>query len=138
MPQFCPRCQSDEYKKAGLAKGRQRYQCKACGYHYSVSKLGKQIDPYYVVKALQLYLEGLSFREIERILGISHVSISNWVRMYSIKQPQQSQYRPAYEILTKDELAKKLLSQGYLQGHGLIVTELGDKFMVIRWERFRD
>jgi hypothetical protein len=29
-------------------------------------KIGK-IDDYYVTKALQLYLEGLSYREIERI-----------------------------------------------------------------------
>ena len=40
-------------------------------------KVGKQIDGYFVTKALQLYLEGLSYREIERIIGISHATISS-------------------------------------------------------------
>jgi hypothetical protein len=35
---------------------------------FTVNKIGKKIDDY-VTKALQLYLEGLSFREIERLLA---------------------------------------------------------------------
>ncbi|MFT4967609.1 MAG: transposase, partial [Candidatus Deianiraeaceae bacterium] len=30
--------------------------------------------------ALELYLEGLGFRSISRILKVSHVSIYNWIR----------------------------------------------------------
>ena len=75
----CPKCQSDNIVKSGIIKDRQRYLCKLCNYYFTVNKLGKKIDDYYVTKALQLYLEGLSFREIERIIGVSHVSISNWV-----------------------------------------------------------
>jgi transposase len=100
--------------------------------------MGKAIDKYYVVKALQLYLEGLSYREVERILGVSHVSVRNWVQMYKIQQPQQSQYHPSYQILTQNELQARLQDPQYLKGHGLLITELGDKFMVIRWERFKD
>ncbi len=32
-------------------------------------KEGKQIDSYYVIKALQLCVEGVSFQEIEKIVG---------------------------------------------------------------------
>ena len=45
------------------------------------------MNSYYVVKALQLYIEGISYREIERILGVSHVSVINWVKKYKIKAP---------------------------------------------------
>ena len=134
----CPRCQSPEHNKSGVVQGRQRYRCKGCGYHFTFQKMGKEIDKYYVVKALQLYLEGLTAREIERILGISHVSVLKWVRMYKIQRPQQTAYNPGYQILTKSELTQKLQEPGYLQGHGMLITELGDKFMIIRWERFRD
>ena len=75
----CPKCQNNQIVKSGIVKNRQRYLCKPCNYFFSVNKLGKKIDDYYVTKALQLYHEGLSFREIERIIGVSHVSISNWV-----------------------------------------------------------
>ena len=70
MPDTCPKCQQHNVVKSGIVKERQRFRCRDCNYYFTVKKLGKQIDDYYVTKALQLYLEGLSFREIERILGI--------------------------------------------------------------------
>ena len=58
------------------------------------------------INRLQLYLEGLTYREIERILGISHVSIMNWVKKYNIKRPYNSNYHPTYKILNATELGK--------------------------------
>ena len=134
--EFCPNCSSNKYVKSGIIKGRQRYKCKKCSYYFTVNKMGKQIDSYYVNKALQLYLEGLSYREIERILGISHVSIINWVKKYNIKRPYSFEYHSTYKILNANELAKYFSVNKNLIGAGVIVTELGDKFMLIRWERF--
>jgi transposase-like protein len=134
----CPNCGSDHYVKSGIINGRQRYRCKKCSYHFTVNKLGKKIDDYYVNKALQLYLEGLTYREIERILGISHVSIMNWVKKYNIKRPLRSKYHPTYKILNADELGKFFNDPVNLKGAGTVVTELGDKFMLIKWERFKD
>jgi transposase-like protein len=75
-------------------KGRQRYLCKECRYSVIVFKQGKSIDPYYVIKALQLYVEGASLREIERLLGIFHVSVYNWVKKYKIVIPESYDYHP--------------------------------------------
>ncbi len=133
----CPRCKHENIVKSGTAKGKQRYKCKECGYFFSVLKEGKSIDPYYVIKALQLYIEGLTFREIERILGVSHVSVMNWVRRYNIKAPENFEYRPTYKVLTHAELVSFFSDKDSLHGAGCVITELGDKFMVIKWERFR-
>ena len=135
---ICPNCNSERIIKSGIIKHRQRYKCKDCNYFFTVNKLGKKIDDYYVNKALQLYLEGLSYREIERILGISHVSIINWVKKYNIKRPLNTNYHPTYKILNAKELAKFFADSRNLSGAGTVVTELGDKFMLIKWERFRD
>ena len=135
---LCPNCGSDTYVKSGIVSNRQRYKCKSCGYYFSVNKVGKQIDDYYVNKALQLYLEGLTYREIERILGISHVSVMNWVKKYNIKRPSKTNYHPTYKILNATELSNYFQNTGNLSGAGVVVTELGDKFMLIKWERFRD
>jgi transposase-like protein len=32
--------------------------------------------------ALTLYLEGLGFRSIERILGFSHIAVYNWINSF--------------------------------------------------------
>ncbi|CAA0154388.1 transposase-like zinc-binding domain-containing protein [Tenacibaculum maritimum] len=134
----CPNCNSNTYIKSGIVNNRQRYKCKNCNYFFTVNKLGKQIDSYYVSKAFQLYLEGLTYREIERILGISHVTIMNWVKKYNIKRPKNSSYHPTYKILNAAELSKYFQDSTNLTGAGVLVTELGDKFMLIKWERFKD
>jgi transposase-like protein len=134
----CPSCNSQKYIKSGVINDRQRYKCKKCGYYFTVNKAGKKIDDYYVNKALQLYLEGLTYREIERVLGVSHVSVMNWVRKYKIKRPINSNYHSTYKILNETELAKYFSDVTNIAGSGVIVTELGDKYMLIKWERFRE
>jgi transposase-like protein len=134
----CPKCSNENISKSGIISGRQRYKCKNCNYHFSVAKLGKSIDKYYVIKALQLYLEGISLREIERIIGVSHVSVMNWVKEYGIKAPENSDYRPTYKIFNHEELVKFMSKKSEIAGSGMIITELGDKFMVIKWERFKN
>lgn len=135
---ICPSCSSENQIKSGIVNGRQRYKCKDCNYYFTVNKKGKKIDDYYVNKALQLYLEGLTYREIERILGISHVTVLKWVKKYQIKRPYTTNYHPSYKILNSSELASYFSDPLNVKGAGTIVTELGDKFMLIKWERFRD
>ncbi|MBP2833656.1 IS1 family transposase [Aquimarina sp. U1-2] len=134
----CPNCGSSSFIKSGIINNRQRFKCKSCNYFFSVNKIGKKIDDYYVNKALQLYLEGLTYREIERILGISHVSIMNWVKKYNIKRPYHTNYHPTYKIFNASEISNYFQNLNNLSGAGVVVTELGDKFMLIKWERFRD
>ena len=134
----CPRCQSVDVVKAGIVADRQRYKCKSCNYFYSVAKLGKAIDDYYIIKGLQLYLEGLSYREIERLLGVSHVTVMNWVRKYGVKRLDDIRYHPTYRILSHSELKAFISDKEILKGHGVLITEVGDKFMVIKWYRFKD
>jgi transposase-like protein len=134
----CPRCQENRIVKSGIVNDRQRYTCKSCRYSFTVFKLGKRIDDYYITKALQLYLEGLSYREIERIIGVSHVTISNWVKQYNIHKAPHEKYHSTYKILNHNELQEYMKNKENLLGAGMIITELGDKFMLIKWERFRD
>ena len=133
----CPKCDSPEATKSGVINERQRFKCKICSYHYTVAKMGREVDSYYVIKALQLFIEGVSYREIERLLGVSHVSVMNWVKKYGVKAPRQTDYHPTYKILNQRELADFFQKPENVKGAGMMVTEQGDKFMVIRWERFR-
>lgn len=134
----CPKCDNQQVIKSGVVGNRQRYKCKKCTYFFTVDKLGKKIDDYYVIKALQLHLEGISYREIERLLGISHVSVMNWVKKFGIKAPERYDYRPTYKIINHQELQELLKEKSFLSNSGMVLTELGDKYMMIKWERFRE
>ncbi|MCF6338724.1 MAG: IS1 family transposase, partial [Gammaproteobacteria bacterium] len=70
--QECPRCKSRNFIKSGVVKERQRYKCKECAYHYSVIQKSDTSKESERRLALTLYLEGLGFRSIGRILGFSH------------------------------------------------------------------
>lgn len=77
----CPRCQSAVVRKDGFVGIKQRHYCKSCQYHYTVSE--RKHKPINLKRfALELHLEGLSNREIKKVLGVSDVSIMNWIRIY--------------------------------------------------------
>ena len=135
---ICPKCNAVKVVKSGIIDNRQRYKCKTCNYYFTVNKIGKSIDSYYVIKALQLYIEGVSYREIERLLGVSHVSVMNWVKKYKIKAPENNEYHPTYKIFNHTELITFLQNPDNLKSTGMIITEIGDKFMMIKWERFKE
>ena len=78
----CPKCKSKNKIKNGFVKGIQRYKCKSCGYNFTVEKKSNAYPLSVKKKALQLYLEGLGFRSIGRILNVSNVSVLNWIRSF--------------------------------------------------------
>ncbi len=61
----------------------QRYKCKECNYNYTVSssKLISEREEKHQL-AFTLHNEGHSFHAISRILGVSHVSVMNWIRKH--------------------------------------------------------
>ncbi len=86
----CPKCQSSACVKDGIIKEKQRFKCKECTYRYTVSHRGISNDVRR--QAVQLYLSGLSFRSISKLLQCSHVTVSQWINEYgetlkSIRSP---------------------------------------------------
>jgi len=52
---------------------------------------------------LQLYLEGLGFRSIGRILGVSHVSIQKWIKKYG-QELEEPKSENAISVVELDEM----------------------------------
>ncbi|HBN06050.1 MAG TPA: hypothetical protein DD434_09750 [Bacteroidales bacterium] len=78
----CPKCNSNNKTKAGFVGRKQRFKCKECGCFFSVKFKSTALSHLYKRKALHLYIEGFSFREIGRILEVSNVSIMKWIKSY--------------------------------------------------------
>ena len=74
----CPEYGSKEKVKNGYNRGKQRYLCKECGRNYIGTKNGYPEST--KREALRYYTEGLGFRQIERLMHVSHVTVINWVK----------------------------------------------------------
>ncbi len=77
----CSRCNSKRVVKSGKTQGSQRYKCNDCNYHFTDNAKG--YDANIKRSAIHLYLEGLSIRNIGRILNVSDVSVGKWIKPIS-------------------------------------------------------
>jgi len=85
----CPKCQADErqVKDGFTAAGSQRYRCRVCGCRYTPRPKEHGYDEEVRLQALTLHLEGLTLREIGRILDVNHQSVANWIEAYANQLP---------------------------------------------------
>lgn len=74
--------------------------------------------------ALNLYLEGLGFRSIGRILGFSHVAVYQWVKAYGENLEQIK--RPTAQIVELDELHSYVGHKKTTAGSGLLLIDLAN------------
>ena len=120
----CANCKSERKTKDGIVGGRRRYKCKDCGFRYSIEdrSLARNLLKR---SALELYLEGLGFRSIGRILKVSHVSIYNWIRSFGEKIEQIRASSEAPKVVEMDELHTYVGSKKTTAGYGLLLIELG-------------
>ena len=116
----CPRCKSESYTKDGIVKSRQRYKCKTCKFRYTVIAKSTEKPIYLKRFALQLYLEGLGFRSIGRVLNVSNVSVLNWIRSFG-KQVKSLQSEDPVRIIEMDEMHTYVGSKKTINGYGLLL-----------------
>lgn len=77
----CPKCQQTRYQiKDGLTgSGNQRVRCRPCGHRYTPTPKPHGYSAELRTQALKLYVDGLNFRRIARVLGVHHQTVINWV-----------------------------------------------------------
>jgi transposase len=118
----CPKCKSKNFRKDGIVKSRQRYFCKDCKNRFTVEQIGK---PNNLKKdALILYLEGLGFRSIGRVLHVSHVAVFNWIKSFGEKLDE---FRNPSEIqvMELDEMHTYIGQKKTTAGYGFLLIEMG-------------
>ena len=128
---YCPKCGSESKVKSGKIKEKQRYKCKECGCNYTQShKHGYRLDKKWL--ALQLYLEGNGFRGSGRILGVSNVTILNWIRNFwkcvkeYVLENMPNDIRDI-EVVEMDEMWHFTVKKNESSGSGLQSTDLTRK-----------
>jgi len=125
----CPKCQSEHNVKNGIVRNIQRYQCKECGKNFT-------IDYFQVTErekkrrfALAMYLEGLGFHSIGRLLNVSHVSVINWVKKYGSELSKIRNAKPV-QIMELDEIHTYVKSKKTINGFGLLLIETHENLLI--------
>jgi transposase-like protein len=119
----CPKCKSKCHVKDGFTCGRQRYKCKECQYRYTV-KYKSDVKPSETRRlALELYLEGLGFRSIGRILNISYGTVYLWVKEWRSRISLPRRENPVEEV-ELEKLFTHIESKKSTDRHGLLLIDL--------------
>ena len=121
---ICPRCSSAQHTKSGIINNRQRFKCKDCKYHFTVEKRSNEYPKSLKKKALLLYLEGLGFRSIERILGVSNVTVLKWIRAFGEEVASLQSSVEDIEVVELDEMHSYIGNKKTTVGFGLLLIDL--------------
>lgn len=119
----CPKCKNSSYCKDGFAKGIQRYQCKKCKYRYTVEKKADVKSLEVKRMALEMYLEGLGFRAIGRLLKIGYVTVFYWIKDWGEKARLLKNENPL-AVVELDEMHKYVGSKKTTVGYGLLLIDM--------------
>ena len=134
----CPKCHSDESVRNGIKYSKQRYKCKKCGCHFTQShKHGASLER--KLLALQMYLEGMGFRSIGRILKVSNVTVLYWIRTLgkSVKTYVETQMPDDIrhvDVVELDEMWHFTCKKNENSGSGSLSIDIPKKYLLSQLE----
>jgi hypothetical protein len=100
----CPNCESTHASKNGHRRGKQNYICRDCGRQFVESYSPKGYADEIKERCLSMYVNGNGFRAIERLTGVNHNTVINWVKKAAIPLADAPDYSEIPEIAQIDEL----------------------------------
>ena len=117
----CKKCGGDNYVRAGFVKGEQRYKCKECGCQFVPTRHhGKpEKDKLF---AVWLYLHGLSFRTIAKVLKVTHKAVCDWVRTYATYNYTKPEPQGGALVVELDEMWHFIHSKKHRSGYGRLIA----------------
>ena len=111
----CKGCSGTDYTKNGLARGKQRYHCKACGLNFTDTP-PRGMPLRLKVEAVLLYVSGLSMNRTAKLLGVSTPTVQAWIERFAQVYAQKPEPEGRAVVVELDEmwhyLKKKPASSG--------------------------
>lgn len=123
----CPKCYSTNFVKAGFSFGKQRHKCKDCNYYFSVQCKSTKKPDEVKEMAIKMYLEGLGFHAIGRLLGISYGTVYQWVKQLGQKHQIKPDDKEQIDIVELDEIHSYTKHKKTTAGLGLPLTDTQSK-----------
>ena len=76
----CPDCGCQHIRKNGHRRGKQNYICLACSHQFIKPSHPQRYSNDVKRLCLRIYVNGMSIRGIDRVRGITHPTIINWIK----------------------------------------------------------
>jgi transposase-like protein len=139
----CKHCGSEKLRKNGFNRGKQRYFCKDCGKSQVEGDNREKYSEAVKNAALFMYLEGIGFRSIARILRkifsikINYQLIIYWIKNFGksvefrAKLVEKSRKIPVLEL---DELYTYIKKNSIKSEYGLLLIEIDCVLLDLRLE----
>lgn len=101
----CPECSSQRIRKNGFRGEKQNHICVDCGRQFiSNPKPHRGYSDDVRRICLKMYLNGMGFRGIERVTGVHHTTVINWVKQVSEIIPDAYEPETIPQVGEMDEL----------------------------------
>lgn len=100
----CPQCESTQISKNGHRHGKQNYICRNCRKQFVEFYDAKGYSDDIKRQCLEMYVNGMGFRGIERVTGVHHTTVIYWVKQAAAPLPDAPEYSEIPEVAQLDEL----------------------------------
>lgn len=129
----CPKCAGTHLAKNGRSRhGHQRYVCRTCKATFGDAD-HRRIDEAIKENALRHYAEGVGLRATERLVGVSHNSVMNWVREEVAGKALARVDAADIEFVEADEMWSFEGKKNGAFGSGGLLIALPAEFSAGRW-----
>lgn len=127
----CPKCHSNELVKNGRHLGRQRHRCKKCGFQFTRDKpRGRPACD--KALAVTLYVMGLSFTAIAKVLKVSPPAVLRWVKVFAELTYEKPEPREAV-VVELDEMWHYLHEKKENCGYGKLIVAIPVSSLTGNW-----
>ena len=129
----CSHCDSEVLVKNGRSRhGQQRWLCRGCKRTCGECDR-RRVAPAKRAAALAHYLEGVGLRATERLVGVSHNAVMNWVLEEVAERTLAAVPAAEVEWVEADELWPFVAKKKPLAGSGGLLIALPRKSAGGRW-----
>ena len=132
MALACKGCSGTDHTKNGLARGKQRYRCKACGLNFTDTP-PRGMPLRLKVEAVLLYVSGLSMNRTARLLGVSTPTVQAWIERFAQVYAQKPEPEGRAAVVELDEMWHYLKKSRTSSGCGRLGIVLRDGSSTGSW-----
>lgn len=119
----CPECTSSHIRRNGKKRGKQNHICVNCGRQFiGQYELPKGYSDEFKRECLKMYVNGVGFRAIERVKGVHHTTVIDWVTQVGQRLPDAYDPETIPEVGELDELETFVGSKKTSSGCGQPLT----------------
>ena len=100
----CPECGHHHIRKNGHRRGKQNHICVNCDRQFIDHYSPRGYDDWTKRLCLRMYVNGLGFRGIERVIGVAHTTVIDWLAQVGACLPDAYDPEEIPQVGELDEL----------------------------------